>query len=259
MASAAWRWASRSRLSRVRHAPSGPWVRLTMIRWVWGSGFPGPADPVGAPDRHEPRPPDMLRPVSARAGPDLPIQVADRGLHPGLVGIPGRPAGVLVAEGIQDGDVLDRPQHQIPRRHRVRPGSTAELLAGVGVLPGEQPPELLLRAHARLAQRRTAGAQVLARTLTVAGQVLLVVAGDLSHVVVAAAGRQLMQVRGHCGSRLSQQAPISDRDRHGWSTDCNTRAGRPVTSQQPSVAGAAQPKPSSAPINSVTARRTSSW
>jgi hypothetical protein len=40
MASAAWRWASRSRLSRVRQPPSGPWVRLTMTRWVWGSGSP---------------------------------------------------------------------------------------------------------------------------------------------------------------------------------------------------------------------------
>ena len=49
----------------------------------------------------------MLRPVSARAGPDLPVQASHRGRHACLVGLHGGSAGGLVAEGIQEGDVLD--------------------------------------------------------------------------------------------------------------------------------------------------------
>jgi hypothetical protein len=51
----------------------------------------------------------MLRPVSARAGPDLAVQVGHRGRHAGLVGLHGGSAGGLIAQGIQEGDVLDRP------------------------------------------------------------------------------------------------------------------------------------------------------
>jgi hypothetical protein len=201
----------------------------------------------------------MLRPVSAGAGPDLPVQVGHRGRHACLVGLHGGPAGGLVAEGIQEGDVLDRPQHQVPSRHCIAARRPAERLARVGVAPGEQPPELLLGADPLLAECRAAGAEELPGALAVAGQVFFVVAGHLPHVVVAAPSRQLVQVRGHRRSRPSQQAAISPSGRHGCRISSSARAGSPVTSHEPSVAGAAQRRPSSAPTSSVTARRTSRW
>ena len=110
-----------------------------------------------------------------------------------------------------------------------------------------------------LAECRAAGAENSPGALAVAGQVFFVVAGDLPHVVVGPAGRQLVQVCGHRRSRLSQQAAISKSGRHGCRISASARAGSPVTAHEPSVAGVAQRRPSSAPTSRVTARRTSRW
>jgi hypothetical protein len=171
-----------------------------------------PADPVGEPDRQQPRPTNMLRPTPTPAGPDLPIQVRDRGLDPALVRLPRRPAGTVVPEGIQHRHVLDRAQHQIPSRHRIRPRGAAELLTGLRVPPVKHPLELLRRALAAHPQRRGTATQPLTRGLALPRQVLLAVAGDLAQVVVGPAGRQLVQVRRHplitpASRRRSPRAP----------------------------------------------------
>ena len=111
------------------------------------------ADAVGEPHHHQPRPADMLRPTPTRAGADLPVQVGHRLPDPDLMRRPGGPPRLVVAEAVEDGDVLDRPQHQIPPGHRITAGWAAELLTGVGVPPGKQAAELLLRADPGLAQR----------------------------------------------------------------------------------------------------------
>src|SRR6266545_2779048 len=159
--------------------------------------IPRPAGAVDKPGRQQPRPANMLGAVVAAAGADLAVEVGDRLADRVLVGGQDRRAGLLVAQPGQHRDALGGTKHQVPRGHRVGAGWTAELLAGLGVAPGEQVLERLRRAGAFKTERGGAAAKVLAGGLAVAGQVLLAVLGDLAGVVVGPPGRQLVQVRGH--------------------------------------------------------------
>src|SRR6266542_1724456 len=159
--------------------------------------IPRPAGAVDKPGRQQPRPANMLGAVVAAAGADLAVEVGDRLADRVLVGGQDRRAGLLVAQPVQHRDALGGTKHQVPRGHRVGAGWTAELLAGLGVAPGEQVLERLRRAGAFKTERGGAAAKVLAGGLAVAGQVLLAVLGDLAGVVVGPPGRQLVQVRGH--------------------------------------------------------------
>ncbi len=180
----------------------------------------------------------MLGAVVAAAGADLAVEVGDRLADRVLVGGQDRRAGLLVAQPVQHRDALGGTKHQVPRGHRVGAGWTAELLAGLGVAPGEQVLERLRRAGAFKTERGGAAAKVLAGGLAVAGQVLLAVLGDLAGVVVGPPGRQLVQVRGQSSRSPAAQAhaAISPSGRIGRALRVATSpAGRLTSSALPSA------------------------
>jgi hypothetical protein len=152
-------------------------------------------------DHHQPSAAHLLASAVATTGAHVSVQVGDRLGDPCMVSAHHRSVDALIAERVQHAHILDRPQHQIPRGHRVLAVGAAEQLAGVGVAPLEDPLEPFGGRGAFLAERRGAGAVPAARGLAVAAQVLFAVVGDLADVVVLPAHCELGQIRDHPSPR----------------------------------------------------------
>jgi hypothetical protein len=95
-----------------------------------------------------------------------------------------------------------RAQDHVECRHRVAAVGAAEELAGVGVAALEHGLESRRRCFARQPEAGGAGAIPAARGLAVAGQVLLVVSGQLAKVVILPTHRQLGDVGHHPAAPL---------------------------------------------------------
>jgi hypothetical protein len=119
----------------------------------------------------------------AAAGPQVSVQVADRLGQPGVMGGQHRPSGGRVAQPVEDRHALGRPQDHVERRHAVPTVETAQQLPRRRVAALEHGLEPARRCFALQPEGGGTGAVPAARGLTVAGQVLLVVGGQLAGVV----------------------------------------------------------------------------
>jgi len=169
--------------------------------------------PVVEPDRQQPLSGHVLDTAMATASPQVLVQVADRLGQPGMVGGQHRPAGGWVTQAVEDRDALGRPQHHIEGRHGVAAMRAAQQLASGGVPAFEHGLEPGRRCFALQPEASGAGAVPPARGLPVAGQILLVVGGQLAGVVLLPAYRELGDVGHHvgCSSRLRWREPT-----HPW-------------------------------------------
>jgi hypothetical protein len=156
-----------------------------------------PGRPMVEPDRKQPLSGHVLDAAVATAGADVGVQVGDRLADAGVVGVQDRPAGRGVAEAVQERDALGGAQHHVEGGDGTLAVGAAEELAGVGVAAVEYSPEAVDRCFALQPEQGRGLAVPAAWGLTVAGQVLLVVGGELTGVVVLAACRQLGHVRYH--------------------------------------------------------------
>jgi hypothetical protein len=112
------------------------------------------------------------------------------------------PAGGWVAQAVQDRDALGWSQHHVEGRHGALAVGPAEQLVCGGVPALEHGLEPHRRCFALQAQAGGAGAVPPAWGLAVAGQVRLVVSGQLAGVVRLPAHRQLGDVRHHPAAPL---------------------------------------------------------
>ena len=183
MASAAKRCRYRSRPSRAVQRPSGPWTRLATTRWVCNSGSPS-----WTSDGRTRSPATRVRtrargrrgrggPPGVRPGTRLPPDTS-------MVGGEHRLSNRRITKAVEDRDALGRPQDHVEPRHRIATMRAAQQLAGVGVATLEHGLEPRRRCFALQPQGGGAGAVPSARGLTVAGQVLLVVGGQLAGVIL---------------------------------------------------------------------------
>ena len=85
------------------------------------------------PDRQHALSGHVLDTAVAAAGPKVLIQVPDRLGQPGMMGSQHRPASRWIAEPVENGDALGRPQHHVEGRDGVAAMGTAQLFAGGGV------------------------------------------------------------------------------------------------------------------------------
>jgi hypothetical protein len=165
--------------------------------------------PVVEPDRQQPPAGHVLDAAVAAAGSQVLVQVADGLGQPGVVGGQHRPAGGRVTQAVEDRHALGRPQHHIKARHGVATVGAAEQLAGVGVAALEHLPEARRGCFALQPQAAGAGAVPPARGLAVAGQILLVVGGQLAGVVGLPAHRELGDVGHHPAASLPAFVGVS--------------------------------------------------
>jgi hypothetical protein len=119
----------------------------------------------------------------AAAGPQVLVQVGDRLGQPSMMRRQDRPAGSRVTQAVQDGDAFGRPQDDVEGGHGVPAVGAAEQLASCRVAALEHSLEPGHRCFALQSQAGGAGAVPPAWGLAVAGEVLLVVGGQLAGVV----------------------------------------------------------------------------
>jgi hypothetical protein len=161
-----------------------------------------PGGPVVEPDRQHPLSGHMLDTAMAAAGPQVLVQIGDRLSQPRVMRGQHRSSGGRVTQPIQDGDALGRPQHDVEGGHGVAAMGAAEQLAGGGVPALEHSLEPARRCFALQPQAAGTGAIPPAWGLTVARQVLLVVGGQLTGVVLLPADRELGDVGHHPAAPL---------------------------------------------------------
>jgi hypothetical protein len=130
------------------------------------------------------------------------VQVGDRLGHAGVMGLQHRPAGRRIAQPIEDGHALGGPQHHVERGDGVAAVGPAEQLPGRRVAALKHAPEARRRCFALHPQAGGAGAVPTAWGLTVPRQVLLVVGGQLTGVILLPAHRQLGNVGHHPAASL---------------------------------------------------------
>jgi len=133
----------------------------------------------------------------ATAGPKVLVQIADRLGQPSMMGGQHRPAGCWVAQAVEDRHALGRPQDQVKGRDGVAAMGTAQQLTRRWVLALEHGLEPGRRCFALQPQAGGAGAVPPAWGLAVAGQVLLVVGGQLAGVIRLPTYRELGDVGHH--------------------------------------------------------------
>ena len=141
------------------------------------------------------------------------VQVPDRLGQPRVMGLEDRPSGGRVTQAVEDRHALGRPQDHIEGRHRVAAMGAPQQLAGGGVAALEDGLEPRRRCFALQPQPGGAGAVPAAWRLSVAGQVRLVVDGQLPGVVGLPAYRELGDVGDHPAASLPPSlAPAT----HPW-------------------------------------------
>jgi hypothetical protein len=119
-----------------------------------------------------------------------------------MMGSKHRPAGARVTQAIQDRHALGGPQDHIEGGHRVAAMGAAQQLPRGGVTALEHGLEPRNRCFALQPECAGASAVPPARGLAVAGQILLVVDGQLADVVTLPAHRQLGDVGHHPAASL---------------------------------------------------------
>ena len=184
--------ASVRALDAVGHHQMGVQQRITL-----------PGGPVVEPDRQQPPSGHVLDTAVAAAGPKVSVQVGDRLADTSVMGGQHRPAGRRIPEAVEDRDALGRAQHHVegraPRCCRGG-GRGARRCRGGGPRTCRWNPAA--RCFALQPRAAGAGAVPPAWGLAVAGQVLLVVGGQLAGVVLLPAHRQLGDVGHHPAAPL---------------------------------------------------------
>jgi hypothetical protein len=178
---------------------------------------------VVEPDRQQPLSGHVLDAAVAAARPDVLVQVGDRLGDAGVVGGQHRPPDGGVAEAVEERDALGRAQDHVEGGHGVATVRSAEELPGGGVAALEHPPEARDRCFAFHAECRRGLAVPAAWGLAVAGQVRLVVGGQLAGVILLPPHRQLDHVGHHPAAASSPPlAPAT----HPWCIAPRTISGR---------------------------------
>jgi hypothetical protein len=198
-----------SAANRCRYrSDTGPFrPRRPSVRPGPGHGWPPPGG--CAPADHPPgwsggrtRPPATLVRTHAghrrdRDGPPGARPVGRRLADTGVVGVKHRPPGGRIAQTVEHRHALGRAQHHIERGHGIAAMGAAEQFASGRVAALEHPPEVRRRCFALQPERPGAGAVPAAWTLAVAGQILLVVGGQLAGVILLPPHRELRDVGHH--------------------------------------------------------------
>jgi hypothetical protein len=154
----------------------------------------------------------VLDTAVAAAGPQVLVQVADRLGDAGMVRGQDTPAGRRVTQAVQDRHALGRPQDQVEGRDAVAAVGAAEQLPGRGVAALEHGLEPGQRCFALQPQAGGPGAIPAAWGLAVAGQILLVIGGQLTGVVLLPPHRELGDVGHHPAAPLPPSlAPATHR------------------------------------------------
>jgi hypothetical protein len=153
-------------------------------------------------DRQQPLSGHVLDTAMSATGPQVSVEVGDRLGQASMMRRQHRPAGHRVAQAIEDRDALGGAQHHVKARHGVAAVGAAQQLTGGGVAAFEHGLEPGDRCFAMQAEGRGAGAVPAAWTLTVAGQVLFVVSGQLTGVVLLPTYRELGDVGHHPAAPL---------------------------------------------------------
>jgi hypothetical protein len=153
--------------------------------------------PVVEPDRQHPLSGHVLDTAMATAGPQVLVQVGDRLGQPGVMGRQYGPSGGRVTQPIEDRDALGRPQDHIKAWHGIAAMRSAQQLPRSRVAALEHGLEPGHRCFALQPKAAGAGAVPPAWGLAVAGQILLVVLGELAGVVLLPPHRKLGDVRHH--------------------------------------------------------------
>jgi hypothetical protein len=172
-----------------------------------------PAGAVVEPDRQQPLSGHVLVAAVAAACPKVSVQVGDRLSDTSVMGGQHRLAGGRIAEAVQDRDALGRTQDHIKGGHRVAAVGAAKELTSVGVAALEHALEARRRCFALQPKRGGAGAVPASRGLTVAGQILLVIGGQLAGVVRLPPHRQLGNICHHPAVPLPAVVGASKRTR----------------------------------------------
>jgi hypothetical protein len=149
------------------------------------------------PDRQQSLSGHVLVAAVAASGAHVSVQVGDRLADTSVVSGQHRPAGSRTAEPVEDRDALGRPQDHIKRGHGVAAMGAAQQLAGCGVATLEHGLEPGRRCFAPQPQAAGAGAVPPAWGLPVAGQIRLLIGGQLAGVVRLPPHRQLGDVGHH--------------------------------------------------------------
>jgi hypothetical protein len=108
------------------------------------------------------------------------VQVTNRLGQPSVMSGQHRPAGGPVTQAVEDRHALGRPQNHVEGRHRVAAMRAAQQFAGVGVPALEHGLEPGHGCFACQPEAGGAGAVPAAWGLTMAGQIRLVVGGQLT-------------------------------------------------------------------------------
>jgi hypothetical protein len=161
-----------------------------------------PGCPVVEADRQHSLSGHVLDTAVSAAGPEMLVQIGDRLGQPSMVGLEHRPAGGRIPEAVEDRDALGRPQDQVEGGHGVAAMRAAQELAAVGMAAFEHLVEARRRCFALQAKGGGAGAVPPSWTLTVAGQVLFVVGGQLTGVVLLPPDSELGDVGHHPAAPL---------------------------------------------------------
>jgi hypothetical protein len=183
---------------------------------------------VVEPDRQQALSGHVLDTTVSAAGPHMLIQICDRFGQPGVMGGQHRPAGGRIPEAVEDRDALGRPQDHIEGGDGVAAVRAAKELASGGVAAFEHGLEPGHRCFALQPQAAGAGAVPAAWGLAVARQILFVVGGQFTGVVLLAAYRELGNVGHHPAAALP---PSLARATHPWciallGKDCGPRVVR---------------------------------
>jgi hypothetical protein len=156
-----------------------------------------PRCPVVEPDRQHSLGGHVLDTTMTTAGAEVLVQVADRLGQPGVVGGQYRPTGGSLRQAVEDRHAFGRPQHHVKAGHGVVAMGPAQQLASRRVSTFEHGLESRWRCFALQAEGGGAGAVPPARGLAVAGQIRLVVGGQLAGVILLPPYRQFRDVGHH--------------------------------------------------------------
>jgi hypothetical protein len=183
-------------------------------------------------DRQQPLSGHVLDTTVSTASAQMLVQVGDRLGQPSMMGRQYGSSGGRVAQAVEDRDALGGPQHHIKAWHSITAMRAAQQLASGRVAAFEHGLEFGHGCFAMQPQGDGAGAVPAACTLAVAGQVLLVVGGQLASVVLLPPHRQLRDVGHHPAAASS---PASAPATHPWCiallrrfrVESRARRGRP--------------------------------
>jgi hypothetical protein len=116
------------------------------MRMEQGVAFSG--RPVIKSNGQQPLSGHVLDTTVATSSSKVLVQVGDRLGHAGVMGLQHRPAGRRIAQPVEDGHALGRPQHHVERGDGVAAVGPAEELAGGGMAALEHAPEARRRCFA---------------------------------------------------------------------------------------------------------------